>query len=108
MWRVANKPCWLDGLAYEGHAWLRRCGYVLWDHSDTPLSDEELEQVIEEADRESLLDHFRRYDGKAKDRMKKSWRERREIYARGGRGYWSEGDLSQIVWTKIPKPGDAD
>lgn len=30
--------------------------------------------------------------------MQRSWREMAEIFKAGGRGYWRQGDLSQIVW----------
>jgi hypothetical protein len=101
MWHASHKATWRHRpvLYYETHTWLRRCGYVMWDNPETPISDEELEERVSMARNLSLLDHFRRKDGDLKGKMKKSWRERREIYARGGRGYWSNGDLSQIVWT---------
>lgn len=99
MWYAAHAPSLPQDAVHElKDSWLRRCGYVLWDDPDTPLSDEALREIISEASKQGLLNHFRQNDGKAK--AKKSRRERREIYARGGRGYWSEGDLSQIVWTK--------
>jgi hypothetical protein len=30
--------------------------------------------------------------------MLRSFEERSEIWARGGRGWWSEDDLSKIIW----------
>lgn len=30
--------------------------------------------------------------------MEESWRERSEIWERGGSGYWSPGDTSRVVW----------
>ena len=98
VWREAHLDCYQDDVFYyEPHSWLRRCGYLLWDHPEAPLSSKELRDIIVEAKKLNLLYHFRRNDRDAKAKMKKSWRERAEIFRRGGRGYWSEGDLSQVV-----------
>jgi hypothetical protein len=72
----------------------------MWDNPETSLSDEELEARVEEARKLSLLEHFRRNDHELRRRMKRSWKERAEIYRRGGREYWSEGDLSWVIWTE--------
>ena len=105
VWREAHLDCYrVDVFYYEPHSWLRRCGYLLWDHPEKPLSDKELRDIIVEARKLSLLYHFRRNDRDAKAKMKKSWRERAEIFRRGGRGYWSEGDASQVVWSKDTPP----
>jgi hypothetical protein len=100
MWYQAHKNFWKkDVINHDAHAWLRRCGYVLWDHPETPLSDLELNERFDEARAYSLLDSFRRKDSVAKAKMRSSWRERAAIYKRGGRGYWDEGDLTRITWT---------
>lgn len=37
--------------------------------------------------------------------MEESWRERREIWERGGSGYWSPGNTSRVVWglPRVPR-----
>lgn len=100
MWREAHKDVWEQDIVYhDRHDWLRRCGYVLWDAPESSVSDEELRQHIVRARELSLLDHFRRNDGSRKAAMKRTWKQRAAVYAWGGRGYWSEGDLSGITWT---------
>lgn len=32
--------------------------------------------------------------------MRKSFLQRSKIWRKGGRGYWSKGDTSRIVWTE--------
>ena len=38
------------------------------------------------------------YTNEEHEAMRRSWDERSEVYQKGGRGYWSEGDLSHVVW----------
>jgi hypothetical protein len=100
MWYASHRAHWERVTwSFETHAWLRRCGYVIWDHPETPLKYAELEARMEEARKLSLLDHCRRKDPDLRCKMRRSWKERAEIHRRGGRGYWSEGNLSRIVWT---------
>lgn len=99
MWLEAHRHHWRKDVIYHPlHSWLRRCGYVIWDAPEPPLSDEELQQRFDEARRQSLLNHFRRNDRALRARMKSSWRQRIAIYERGGRGYWSEGNLDRVTW----------
>ncbi|KAK3903715.1 hypothetical protein C8A05DRAFT_32529 [Staphylotrichum tortipilum] len=91
MWRAAYTPCWRKFLFYrDEYAWLRRCGYVLWDFDDgegtTAPSEAGLRAIVEEGMKVALLEGFRRRDSAIKARIRRSWRERREIYRRGGRG----------------------
>jgi hypothetical protein len=102
IWRIAHEDCWQRGedLIYNPrHDILREWGYVIWDAPKTLLPDEELRKKIAYARELSLLEEFRRYDYEEKAKMRKSWKERRQIFNRGGRGYWSKDDLSQILWT---------
>ncbi|KAK3299797.1 uncharacterized protein B0H64DRAFT_1269 [Chaetomium fimeti] len=101
IWRASHEDCWRqDVIAHADHTWLRRCGYVFWDFSEATVTDDQLKLIISRARQKAWLDRFRRNDGELKRKMKRSRKERAEIYKRGGRGYWSEGDLSQIVWTE--------
>ena len=101
MWQASHRDCWRqDVIAHVGHTWLRRCGYVFWDFREGLVTDRQLRRFIFQGRRNAWLDDFRRNDGELKSKMRRSRRERADIYKRGGRGYWSEGDLSQIVWTE--------
>ncbi|KAK4038996.1 hypothetical protein C8A01DRAFT_16975 [Parachaetomium inaequale] len=101
MWRIAHADCWREDIIFHlDHEWLRRCGYVLWDFPEALFTDDELRERILQGRQKAWIDRFRRNDGQLKSRIKHSRRERAEIYKRGGRGYWSEGNLSRIVWTE--------
>lgn len=107
MWRLAHYDVWKqDAIYHKAHAWLRRCGYVIWDAPDAPVSDQELRLHIKRARQLSLLDHFRRRDPARKAAVKRSWKQRAAIYLRGGRGHWSEGDLSRVTWI-VPPPSSS-
>ncbi|KAH6651332.1 hypothetical protein F5144DRAFT_559149 [Chaetomium tenue] len=101
MWRASHEDCWHEDVTFHSdHAWLRRCGYVFWDFPQALMTENQLKEFLSRGIRKAWLDHFRRNDGELKRKMRRSRKERAEIYKRGGRGYWSEGDLSQIVWTE--------
>jgi hypothetical protein len=97
-----------DVVYHEAHGWLRRCGYVLWDHPETPLSERELCEFIHKARMLDCYARCRRNDDASRAEMKRSWEMRAKIYKLGGRGYWSDGDLSQITWTEGPPPAGWD
>jgi len=84
---------------------------VLWDFDTgsggegTGPTEAQMCAIVKEGMKVALLERFRRRDGAAKAAMRRSWRERREIYRRGGRGYWAEGDLSRVEWTTQGEPG---
>jgi len=97
-WCLAQEDCrWIDFVCHYQHDWLRHCGCVLWDESNPPVRDEDLKRYIAEALRQSLLHGLRHKDQER--RMRQSWMARREICARGGREYWSEKDISCVIWT---------
>ncbi|KAL2132998.1 hypothetical protein VTI74DRAFT_3036 [Chaetomium olivicolor] len=109
MWYEGQKPLRQpDVINYDLHSLLRRCGYVLWDHppETAPLSDEELQERFTEAMRQGMLEWFSRNVGIKKVNMENSWKERADIYKEGGRGYWSEGDLSRVTWDFSKKRRD--
>ncbi|KAK1762115.1 hypothetical protein QBC33DRAFT_623954 [Phialemonium atrogriseum] len=99
MWLEAHKGFRVrDAVYHEEHPRLRRCGYVLWDAPDPPIDEKVLRGHFLDARRQGLLDYLA-LNG-ARDKMNKSWTERAAIYESGGRGYWNEGDLSQVVWSE--------
>lgn len=98
MWGFAHRRCYADALVYQpGEARLRRLGYVLWDAPTRPFEGG-LRGHLHEARRQDLIDHIE-LEG-PREQMWRSWNERTEIHKQGGRGYWSEGDLSRTVWNE--------
>lgn len=76
-------------------ATLRRRAYVMWDSARLAawgLLDKDWRTIPREA-----------FDSSPRPRrlvdMVDSWKARREIWNRGGRGWWSPGDESRVVWT---------
>ena len=81
------------------HTCLLRHGYVMWDHTrvedfynpsvewnfHSPYSGEEAQtkRSIVENERETMM---------------RSWQRRSDIFRKGGRGWWSFEDESQVVW----------
>jgi hypothetical protein len=101
IWHASHKDCWRqDVIAHTDHTWLRRCGYVFWDFQESLVTNKQLRGFISQGRRKAWIDHFRHNDGELKSKMRRSRKERADIYKRGGRGYWSKGDLSQIIWTE--------
>ena len=73
---------------------LRRRGYVMWDSARLAawnLLDQDWRTIPCEKFDPSLRS-LRIVD------MVDSWKARREIWNRGGRGWWSPGDESRVVW----------
>jgi len=100
MWLEAHKHCYMSDVVYnEEHPRLRWYGYVLWDAPCPLIKEDLLQKQMLDARRRSLLDVLQLSD--SRDKMKKSWKERTAIYKNGGRGYWDEGDLSQVVWDQV-------
>lgn len=98
IWFAAHKDSFLHSVVFQPrNSHLRRCGYVMWDAPEKPIEGG-LSARLREARRQSLIDLIE--VARAEDQMRRSWRERAEIYKQGGRGYWSEGDLSRIVWNE--------
>jgi hypothetical protein len=98
VWFAAHEDERLHSVVYQPiNLHLRRCGYVMWDAPEKPI-DDGLTARLRESHRQGLIDLMKLT--KAEDQMRRSWEERAEIYKQGGRGYWSEGDLSQIVWNE--------
>lgn len=98
LWFYAHK--WRDPRQWvyqPNNSYLRRCGYVIWD-APVIHPKRKPKHYIVLARRQDLIDFIEQT--KAKERMRRSWEERAEIYKRGGRGYWSEGDLSKVVWSE--------
>ncbi len=74
---------------------LRQWGYVMWDFARLTRWD------IFNHDWQNLSRNAPISDSEAerrKDEMCNSWAARHEIWVRGGRGWWSAGDESRVIW----------
>lgn len=119
-WLAARPPDGVDGLSSDPfriwwyahkykhaenfelqpeNARLRCYGYVMWDLPPPArtFSKRRIRELQHHVDVDGESDDD---DDRAREEMKLSWGKRLSIFEAGGRGYWSEGDLSQIVWTK--------
>ena len=83
------------GLASPDMRWLRQNGYIFFDSGrlqawgilNTPYSTQyQLYAASQSSESHEAM------------KLQRSFRERSEIFARGGRGWWSEGDQSRIRW----------
>ena len=77
---------------------LRKRGYVMWDSARLAqwgLLDHECDGLPHEI----VSSEEARHRGR---QMRDSFEARRKIWSRGGRGWWSLGDESRIIW---PPPG---
>ena len=100
-WLWAHETCSSSQLyndPYNGHAFLRRCGYVIWDSTrwrqwrllDTPWEDwEDCQLLQEDQNRHSNVDRFK---------MQESLDRRSKIWRMGGRGWWALSDESKVIW----------
>lgn len=95
-WQRVNsdKPIW-DTVTWstkDKHLIWR--AYVMWDHA---RMEHEFQNYLGESEPHPLA-----YTEEDLKEMHLSFQIRNEIYKRGGHGYWSRGDLSQIEWTCSP------
>lgn len=87
------------------HCRLRRCGYVFWDVPEKGPKREAFRKGLKEARRRGCVD--RQEPEGVREEMERSWTERAEVFSNGGRGYWTRGDLSKIVWEDGRKPSES-
>jgi hypothetical protein len=91
-WRRGNAHSTLEEtLMFPETAWLRERAYVLWDGARV---QEQGESIFGDAPPE-YQDVYTRQESKE---MHESFAERSKIWQKGGRGYWTRGDTSRIVW----------
>lgn len=99
VWLEGRKSCcsrYPHFVASGDHYAPRRCGYVIWDDLGSGMDDEMFQKHLLNARNLDAVPATELEESRAE--MERSWEERTAIYKRGGRGYWSKGDLSQIVW----------
>jgi len=106
LWAHQDSECHnLYNARYERHAYLRKCGYVMWDAvrwRDWGLLDTEWDDCrVEVQERENLPQDITSFV-----EVQESWKVRSQIHARGGKGWWAPGDLSRVVWRSGKPPDD--
>ncbi|CAK4032754.1 Hypothetical predicted protein [Lecanosticta acicola] len=94
-WYQIHKDDWnCNFLMYGGYDGLRERAYVFWDS--------------ERLRRHGLTEHFQNVEeystsqptDSEREEMYRSFEERSKIWQKGGRGFWYDGDESEIVWPK--------
>ncbi|KAK3902172.1 hypothetical protein C8A05DRAFT_15727 [Staphylotrichum tortipilum] len=90
-WRNAHADSTLEeSLMFEDDAWLRGRAYVFWDRH-------RVQQQFKDGFGEEP-GYRRDYTEREYADMLESFRERSKIWQKGGKGFWSRGDTSRIVW----------
>ncbi|KAG8156475.1 hypothetical protein KVR01_013709 [Diaporthe batatas] len=96
IWWYVHKHSFVQESVFQGeNSLLRHYGYVMWDVPRT-FDRGEVRSRVRAARRQAVADHDEVEKGRGQ--MERSWRERAAVYEDGGRGYWSEADLSRINW----------
>lgn len=104
MWRLS---CPADGSSlafFQDHDYIpRRWGYVLWDHER--LCNLAQQGVIRLSPPwEPAINRQVELPTPSQQEREASWRMRSSLYARGGRGWWAEGDESRVRWSTERPP----
>jgi hypothetical protein len=95
-WRRGDLDSTLeDALVWPGIAWLRHA-YVLWDEGRV---QNQADGIFGDAPQE-YEDGYAEQEYKE---MPQSFAERSKIWQKGGRGYWSKGDTSRVIWSDLEK-----
>lgn len=93
VWKKSHRKSYIHDSVYsETKRGLRWYGYVLRDFP--AVSDKDLSRLARLGTSRSNEPISREQE----DMILHSFTERKEILDRGGRGYWSAGDTSHIVW----------
>ncbi|OTB13372.1 hypothetical protein K445DRAFT_14044 [Daldinia sp. EC12] len=94
IWRMSlNYDPSRDFAIYDALDWTyRECGYVFWDQERLQALGA-LTPPWKPAERSP-----QNYSPISLKEVYDSWRERSAIYKRGGRGCWSKGDGTRVVW----------
>lgn len=94
--RVDTMPSWVYSERDQARAH-REWGYVMWDRARVQHFDLDYRGRV-----------FRRRDEsqKKKESVRRSWPRRAEVHLAGGRGWWSEGNESKVLWISAASPWD--
>lgn len=86
---------------------LRQGGYVMFEF-DRLCQWNTFRKLLPQDDKDATIEKRNRDYCE----MRKSWEQRSKVWQKGGRGYWSEGDQSRLVWpyrsVEKPKPAAPD
>jgi hypothetical protein len=105
IWRWTHRDGTRNRFVYQDHQPpLRGWGYVMWDGSrfddigvfESPWEPLEISLGTRLERHREIVRHFAY--------MRSSWDARSTIFALGGRGWWSRGDTSKVVWPGWKKP----
>ena len=95
-WRWAHAKSTKERFYYlKSHRSLRQRGYVMWDlkrHLEWGLLEKPVANMLD-----SLRLDFLRWES-VQQEQRRSFEERTRIWLNGGRGWWAQGDESQIQW----------
>jgi hypothetical protein len=90
-WRNAHADSTLEeSVMFGDDAWLRERAYVFWDR-------DRIQQRFKDGFGEEPGDRVGYTEQEYED-MLESFDERSKIWQKGGKGFWSKGDTSRIVW----------
>ncbi len=95
-WCKGNASWWVSDSCMLTHiAGMCERGYVFWDEARSRSHQNGIAERPEDEPRDT--------DAGQEDMME-SFRERSEIWQKGGRGYWSRDDASRIIWPRGVPP----
>lgn len=86
-------------LLWDGSDWLRGRAYLFWDWDRV-----QRHQFLDLWQTARVMRHDTPCPEDTKE-MEESFAERSKIWHEGGRGYWSKGDTSRIVWSERNEAG---
>ncbi|EQB43984.1 hypothetical protein CGLO_17317 [Colletotrichum gloeosporioides Cg-14] len=87
-------------LLWNGSDWLRGRAYLFWDWDRV-----QRHQYLDLWQTARVMIHDTPCPGGIKE-MEESFAERSKIWHEGGRGYWSKGDTSRIIWSERNEAGE--
>ncbi|KAF4844054.1 hypothetical protein CGCSCA4_v007597 [Colletotrichum siamense] len=87
-------------LLWDGSDWLRGRAYLFWDWDRV-----QRHQFLDLWQTARVMRHDTPCPEDTKE-MEESFAERSKIWHEGGRGYWSKGDTSRIVWSERNEAGE--
>ena len=98
-WRWAYQELSVTHLCYRlEQEQLRERGYVMFDFDRLYRWNIFSTSFDTQAAYKDWWKRRRETDNGLYERMIRSWGERSKIWLRGGRGWWSEGDESKLIW----------
>lgn len=101
-WRWAHQEeSWAHWVYQENRRDLRRWGYVLWDRSRLEAIGGLLREPWDDSSYSSDAARERQDAARRTAGLQWTWERREWIWKRGGRGWWSWGDESMVVYPDV-------